>query len=232
LNKQLKFIVLIIFIFVCFIISGVIFKNVSAEQLRDYIDYYGVWAPIIYIILFTLLPIVFFPVAVLALAAGLLFGFWEGTFYTMIGAIMNSSLMFFMAKVLARQSVMSFLHKHLSAERSKLLLEVDPQRGFWFIFTLRLIPLVPYNLINYGAGLTAIRFRDYTTATALGILPGTLVFLNIGDKVVDVHDPRFLVAVILLVILIVISLLLAKKITPDRLEGKKDGEQKKMADIE
>jgi len=226
LNKKLKKIVLVIFVFVLIALFWFLFKNISAEQLRDYINNFGLWAPVIYILLFTLLPIAFFPVAVLALACGLLFGFWEATLYTMIGAFFNSTLMFYLAKVLAQKQVTAFLHKRLPAKWSKVLLEIDPQREFWVIFILRLIPLVPYNLINYGAGLTSIKFKNYTLATMLGILPGTLVFLNIGDKVVDIHDPSFVIAIVLLAVLIAVSLIVSKKISPEKMSNNAISEER------
>jgi len=71
---------------------------------------------------------------------------------------------------------------------------------------------MPYNLINYGAGLTSIKFSSYMLATILGILPGTLVFLNIGNQALNIHNPAFVVSIILLILLTIFSLILGKMI--------------------
>jgi len=117
-----------------------------------------------------------------------------------------------MAKVLAKDAVTKLLQKKFPEKWSKFLLEMDEKQGFRVIFILRLIPAIPYNVINYGAGLTSIKFSNYMIATILGILPGTLVFLNIGNKAIDIHDPAFIISIVLLILLTVFSLLLGKLI--------------------
>ncbi|MDR0879215.1 MAG: TVP38/TMEM64 family protein [Clostridioides sp.] len=197
------------------------FRGVDAENIRAYISGYGRVGPLVYILLFTLLPMAFFPVPVLALAAGLSFGLWAGTLYTVIGAGINCILMFFMAKFLAKDMVKGFLADKLPEKWMEQFDKADGKRGFMIIFILRLIPFMPYNVINYGAGLTSIGFGSYLSATIIGILPGTLVFLNIGDKAVDVKDPAFILSIVLLVLLAVVSVILAKKVSPGDFGDKK-----------
>ncbi|MBE6061524.1 MAG: TVP38/TMEM64 family protein [Clostridium sulfidigenes] len=188
------------------------FRGLTPEILRNYIGGFGYLAPFIYILCFTILPIAFFPVPILALAAGLLFGFLPGTIYTLIGAVLNSSIMFLMAKVLAKDAVTNLLQRKLPENWSSFLFNLDEKKGFGIIFILRLIPAMPYNLINYGAGLTSIKFSSYMLATILGILPGTLVFLNIGNQALNIHNPAFMVSIILLILLTIFSLILGKRI--------------------
>jgi len=188
------------------------FRGLTPEILRNYIGGFGYLAPFIYILCFTILPIAFFPVPILALAAGLIFGFLPGTLYTLIGAVLNSAIMFLMAKVLAKDAVTNLLQRKLPENWSSFLFDLDEKRGFGIIFILRLIPAMPYNLINYGAGLTSIKFSSYMLATILGILPGTLVFLNIGNQALNIHNPSFIVSIILLMLLTIFSLILGKKI--------------------
>lgn len=212
MEKNKKVIILLIILFSLIITYFIFFRGLTPEALRNYIDNFGYLAPLIYILCFTLLPIAFFPVPVLALAAGLLFGFIPGTIYTMVGATLNSAIMFFMAKVLAKDAVTSLLQKKLPEKWSSFLVDLDDKKGFGVIFILRLIPAIPYNLINYGAGLTSIKFSNYMLATFLGILPGTLVFLNIGNQALNIHDPAFIVSIVLLILLTIFSLILGKKI--------------------
>ncbi len=188
-------------------------SNITAQNIRAWISTFGVFAPIAYMFVWALLPIFFFPVPVLALAGGLSFGLIEGTVFTLIGAIINSSLMFIIAKVLAKDMVRNYLEKKLPEKWWKIFMESEGRQGFIIIFICRLIPIMPYNVINYAAGLTNISFLNYSLATAIGILPGTLVFINVGDKLLDVKSPEFVVSIILLIMLMVVSVLLGKYAT-------------------
>ena len=86
--------------------------------------------------------------------------------------------------------------------------------GLALLILLRLIPAVPYNLINYAFGLTAMPFRTYLAASAIGIIPGTLAFINIGDKALDITSPDFWIALGLLGALLLATALLGKAIFP------------------
>ena len=77
----------------------------TPQQLQQALQQTGGWAPVLYIGLFILLPTFFFPVAVLALAGGLLFGLWWGSVYTFIGAVLNCALMFLLARYVGRSQV-------------------------------------------------------------------------------------------------------------------------------
>lgn len=212
MKKNKKLIISMITLLILVITYFAFFRGLTPEILRNYIGGFGYLAPFIYILCFTILPIAFFPVPILALAAGLIFGFLPGTLYTLIGAVLNSAIMFLMAKVLAKDAVTNLLQRKLPENWSSFLFDLDEKRGFGIIFILRLIPAMPYNLINYGAGLTSIKFSSYMLATILGILPGTLVFLNIGNQALNIHNPSFIVSIILLMLLTIFSLILGKKI--------------------
>ena len=80
----------------------------------------------------------------------------------------------------------------------------------------RLIPAVPYNLINYAFGLTGMNYPAYILASALGIIPGTFAFINIGDKAMDIASPSFWIAIGLLVLLLAVTALLGKKLFPEK----------------
>ena len=186
----------------------------TPQQIQEAIGRCGNWAAMAYVGLFTLLPAFFFPVAVLALAGGLLFGLWWGSLYTFLGAILNCTLMFFLARYAGRRQVEQLIQKKLSPLWQNRLQNLNSSGGFLLLIILRLIPAVPYNLINYAFGLTAMPFRTYLLASAIGIIPGTLAFLNIGDKALDVTSPDFWIAIGLLGLLLAITALLGKKLFP------------------
>lgn len=201
----------------------------TPQQLQQALQQTGGWAPVLYIGLFILLPTFFFPVAVLALAGGLLFGLWWGSVYTFIGAVLNCALMFLLARYVGRSQVQRLVEQKLSPQWQRRLQIADGKEGFLLLIILRLIPAVPYNLINYTFGLTGISFSSYLLASAIGIIPGTFAFINIGDKTLEAGSPSFWIAIGLLVLLLAVTGLLGKKLFPGQknaTSSKKNGEQK------
>ncbi len=201
----------------------------TPQQLQQALQQTGGWAPALYIGLFILLPAFFFPVAVLALAGGLLFGLWWGSVYTFIGAVLNCAMMFLLARYVGRSQVQRLVEQKLSPQWQRRLQMADGKEGFLLLIILRLIPAVPYNLINYTFGLTGISFSSYLLASAIGIIPGTFAFINIGDKTLEAGSPSFWIAIGLLVLLLVVTGLLGKKLFPGQknaTSSKKNGEQK------
>ena len=188
--------------------------HITPGQLQAAISRWGKLAPLAYILSFTLLPAFFFPVAILALAGGLLFGLWWGSLYTFLGAILNCTLMFFLARYAGREQVEALLQKKLPPIWKQRIRNLNSGSGFLLLIVLRLIPAVPYNLINYAFGLTAMPFRTYILASAIGIIPGTFAFINIGDKALDVTSPEFWTGIGLLGLLLAVTALLGKKVFP------------------
>lgn len=201
----------------------------TPQQLQQALQQTGGWAPALYIGLFILLPAFFFPVAVLALAGGLLFGLWWGSVYTFIGAVLNCAMMFLLARYVGRSQVQRLVEQKLSPQWQRRLQMADGKEGFLLLIILRLIPAVPYNLINYTFGLTGTSFSSYLLASAIGIIPGTFAFINIGDKTLEAGSPSFWIAIGLLVLLLVVTGLLGKKLFPGQknaTSSRKNGEQK------
>ena len=195
--------------------------HITPGQLHGFISRWGSLAPLAYIGSFALLPVFFFPVAVLALAGGLLFGLWLGSLYTFLGAMFNCTLMFLLARYVGRKKVEQMIQNRLSLFWQEKLKGLEGRGGFLLLVILRLIPAVPYNLINYAFGLTGMKFTTYLIGSAIGIVPGTLAFINIGDKAMDVTSPDFWIAIGLLGGLLVITSILGKYAFP---EDKQNGE--------
>lgn len=175
-------------------------------------------AAVCYIGLFTLLPAFFFPVAVLALAGGLLFGLVRGSIYTFVGALLNCALMFLLARYVGRENIRALVRKKLPQPWQRRLEGLGGREGALLLVILRLIPAVPYNLINYAFGLTEMKLSTYLIFSAIGIIPGTLAFINIGDKALDPASPDFLIAIGLLIALLAVTALLGRKLYPKEKE--------------
>lgn len=186
----------------------------DTQAIHAWVDSYGRLAPIFYIGLWTVLPIFLFPVPPLALPGGILFGLVEGSIYTLIGVFLNASLMYFMTKGLFKNQVKNFLYPRLpESVLSRLYLK--EQRSLWmFFFILRFLPIISYNLINYAAGLTEINYKNHITSTLIGVIPGTIAYINFGDKMLDPKSSDFIIAIGFVVLIVVISLLVAKFYMP------------------
>ena len=156
--------------------------------------------------------------AVLALAGGLLFGLFWGSLYTFLGAIVNCALMFLMARYLGREKIRGLVRRKLPGQWQKRLEGLGGREGALLLILLRLIPAVPYNLINYAFGLTEMKLSTYLLFSAIGIIPGTLAFINIGDKALNPASPDFWIALALLLALLLITALLGKKLYPKEKE--------------
>lgn len=208
-----------------------IFSRFTAEDIRSALTASGPLAPYLYVLLFTVLPAFFFPVAVLALDGGLLFGLLAGSLYTFIGAMLNCTLMFMLARNTLRKPIHSYVGRKLSPYWQQKLDESGGRKGFLLLIALRLIPLVPYNLINYAFALTKMKFKTYMIASALGIIPGTVIFINIGDKAIDPSAPSFWISLGLLLLMIVLTILGSKWLFPelpkesDKQDGRKQQEE-------
>ena len=190
-------------------------NHCTPQSMKNYISSFGMLAPAVYIIMFTIIPLTLFPDAVLALAGGMVFGVGCGTLYTILGAACGGTLSFFISRVFGRDLV-----KKLTKEKMQWFEDGIEKRGFLFILLLRLIPLIPFDVISYGAGLSKIRYRDFIVATFLGIIPGVWVYSNLGDKSGNLFSIEFLEAVAILIMLIIISYFIKKKFSLKTLQNK------------
>lgn len=191
-----------------------VFPHLSQEKIEAKLHEVGAWAGPLYTLLFAILPGFFLPVIFLVFPAGAIFGLWQGIFYTLLGASINMAWMFLVSRYLLQDQVSYFLSKKLSPEWQDRIHKHSQGRGaFFFLFVLRVSPFVPYNLINYAYGITGMKLGDYMLSSILGILPGTVVLLNLGNNIFDVGSPGFWGAIGLFILLAIISSLIAKPLT-------------------
>lgn len=171
---------------------------------------------IIYIVMFSLVPLTLFPDSVLAIAGGLIFGLFNGYIYTTIGALIGGTLSFYISRKLGRNVVKKFTKEKLDKVE-----EMINEKGFFIVFMLRLIPLFPFDVISYGAGLTSIKYKDFILATLFGTIPGILVFVNIGAQSVNIGSTSFYISIAALILLLGISIILKNKFITKNLENNK-----------
>ena len=138
------------------------------------------WAPLAFVALYVVATALDFSGAVLTLAGGAVFGFVWGAVLNTIGANLGASAAFWVTRRLGREGLQAFLGARLRA-----LDRVSAEQGFAWLLRLRLIPVVPFNLLNIAAGLTAMPWRTFAAATAIGILPATLIYTYFADALLS-----------------------------------------------
>ncbi|WP_373598096.1 TVP38/TMEM64 family protein [Paraclostridium bifermentans] len=208
MNKILKItLTMMVFITILWIVYNILNMDIDAHDIQNYVSSYGKFAPIIYIIMFALVPLTLFPDSILAIGGGLIFGLTKGYIYTLIGALLGASLSFYISRKLGRNFV-----KKLTKEKLDTIEKMINDKGFFVVLILRLVPLFPFDIISYGAGLTSIKFRDFMFATLIGTIPGILVFTNIGAQSVNIGSNSFYISIMALVVLVVGSVFFKNKI--------------------
>jgi uncharacterized membrane protein YdjX (TVP38/TMEM64 family) len=155
-------------------------------------------APVVFVLAYAAATVALVPGAPMTALAGVLFGPLVGTGLVVAGATLGATAAFALARRLGRQRVQCVLGPRLT--RADGWLE---RRGFAAMLGLRLTPLVPFNVLNYAAGLSRVPARPYVAATALGIVPAAFAYASLGGTVDDPLSARFLGAVALVVALVV-----------------------------
>lgn len=139
----------------------------------------GPWAPLAYLFLYALTTLLALPGTALTLAAGVLFGRWQGTLLAVFSATLGAVCTFVISRTLGRE----FVARQFAGQPWFEKLERGlSENGLAFVLFVRLVPLFPPPGINYASGLTAVSWRDYAVGTALGILPGTFAYVNLGAE--------------------------------------------------
>lgn len=180
--------------------------DVDANDLRNWILSFGLWAPIMYIVIYTIRPLVFFPASVLSIAGGLAFGAWMGTLYTIIGATLGAMLSFYVAKTLGK----SLVKKEWTGNAGKIQAQME-QNGFLYVLLFRLIPVINFDLISYMAAIAKVRFTSFALATGIGIIPGTFAYNFLGSSFVSGNPRTIFFAVVVFALLTIVPILIRNR---------------------
>ncbi len=184
------------------------YLDFKVEEIRDWILSFGILAPIVYMVIYTIRPLIFFPASVLSIAGGLAFGSLFGTFYTVIGATGGAVLSFIVARKLGK----SIANKDWQGKGRKLQEQLE-KNGFFYVLFFRFVPLFNFDLISYSAGLSKIRFASFFFGTLIGIIPGTFAYNFLGSSLVS-GDPKIIaIAVGVFILLSVIPILIRNRVT-------------------
>ena len=160
----------------------------NAPAIINWTNTLGLIAPVFFLLLYCLATILFLPTMVLTLAGGALFGPVVGTLFNLLGATLGAACAFCISRYLA----FDWLASKKNVRLTKLIAGVEG-RGWQFVALLRLIPIIPFNLVNYGLGVTRIKFSHYLITTIIFLIPAEIFFTYCGYAGMDylVHPQEF-----------------------------------------
>jgi uncharacterized membrane protein YdjX (TVP38/TMEM64 family)/rhodanese-related sulfurtransferase len=150
-------------------------EQLSAAALAQWLAQFGAAGPLAFMLLYAVGTVLFLPGSVLTLAGGAIFGPVWGTLYNLTGATVGATLAFLIARYLAADWV-----ERKSGGIARQLKKGVEEEGWRFVAFVRLVPLFPFNALNYALGLTRIRLLHYIVASYLCMLPGAIAYTYLG----------------------------------------------------
>jgi uncharacterized membrane protein YdjX (TVP38/TMEM64 family) len=180
--------------------------------LRDWIDSLGALGPVVFVFIYAGATVAALPGIAITIVAGAIFGSLVGVIVVSIASTLGASMAFLIARYFARDATAKWLAKR---EKFKKLDDLTEKHGAIIVEIVRLVPLFPFNLVNYGFGLTKVRFWTYVFWSWLCMLPGTILYVVGTDAVIQAivskKAPWTLIGIVIAVgILLVVLVKLAR----------------------
>lgn len=181
MNSKLKYVGIAVIIAGLLASTQLINLQEILTNTLQWINDLGPSAAIVFIIIYMVATVFFFPASILTLGAGIIFDIFLGSLYVFIAASVGASLAFLVGRYIAR----GWVEKRIEGNpRFKAIDQAVAEEGMKIVLLTRLSPIFPFNLLNYAYGLTKVTFRDYVIGT-LGILPGTIMYVYVGSLAKD-----------------------------------------------
>ncbi len=199
LAKRLVFLIFLAAVIVTVKTSG-ISRYLDQETLRAWIESYGALAPIVYMLVYAVAPVFFLPGLPITVVGGIIFGPLWGVVYTITGSTIGACLAFLVSRYLARE----WVERKVNSPRWRRLDEGVEKHGWKVMAFTRLIPLFPFNLLNYAFGLTKIGFRPYAVTTFFCMLPACIAFIVFSSSLLDLIRGRISPTLVIGITLIVL----------------------------
>lgn len=204
--KGIKFLILTIIVVGALLVVNLfnLGEYLDSNRLRGWVDSFGTLGPIVYIAVYSISPAFMVPGLPITIAGALLFGPVWGVVYVTIGATIGSSVSFLIARYLGRSMAEDMVKRLVGDVKFNSLNERVVKGGWKVVAITRLIPLFPYNLLNYAYGLTNIPFGHYVTATFVFMIPGITAYVVFSSSILDVFKgqipPELVIGAVLLLI--------------------------------
>lgn len=191
------------------VVAGIVAFTVGVppiDEVRAVVAAAGWAGPVLYAVLYAGLSLTPAPATALSVGAGVLFGWGVGVPVMLVGALTGALAGFALARCLGRSTV-----EAMGGDRRARLDALLRRRGLFAMIGIRLVPVVPFAVLNMGCGLTGVRARDYVLGTAIGIIPAGSAFVAIGAYGAEPTSLPFLVPVGALVVLAVGGVVVARR---------------------
>ncbi len=173
---------------VILIAVAVLVQLPTAVQLRDWATSVGPWFPVAFLAAHIVVTVFPFPRTVFTLAAGLLFGPYLGVPLAVLASTLSAVIALLLVRAAGWQLSRLVRHPRVDSLDARLR-----ERGWPAIVSMRMIPAVPFSVVNYAAGASAVRVLPYTLATFVGLLPGTAAVVILGDALTGNVSPLLFV---------------------------------------
>jgi len=161
--------------FVLVFIGFALIFNQHANDILVWIKSLGWSAPVIFCLFYVVATLFFMPTLVITFAGGAVFGPLWGSLLNLTGATLGATVAFCFSRYMAHK-----LHYKFYNYKIGQLIRVFDRRGWPFLAFLRIIPVLPFNLVNYGLGLTKMKLRDYVIVTAVFLTPPEIIYTSCG----------------------------------------------------
>ena len=169
---------------------GITLAVVGTDGVRDLLTDVGEsnWGVAAFILVYAVAVVLLLPGTIGTLTAGAVFGFPLGAVAALGGATLGATLSFLVSRLMGREGAQS-----LFGDRLESVDEFIGRNDFTSILILRLMPIVPFNLLNYGSGLTSVRTSRYVAASAIGMAPATILTTGLGDQADNPTGTAFII---------------------------------------
>ena len=155
---------------------AVVYRDaINVAQLTEWVEAAGIWAPLVFILAYMVATVFFLPGLVFTIAGGALFGPVWGTLINLTGATLGAVVAFLVSRYVAGDWV-----RQKTGGRLQKIMDGVADEGWRFVAFVRLVPLFPFNMLNYALGLTPIRLSHYAIATFVFMLPGGAAYTYVG----------------------------------------------------
>jgi len=177
--QKIMFIVFLILVIVSIILYKIFGENLDITQVNNQLKSFGIWAPIIFIVIYTF-GTIFIPSTPFMAIAGIFFDFTYGLIYTIIGGLLSSIVVFAFARKTGQDSVEKLLKNKYAGYLTKYDARLK-EGGIFSLIILRIMPIMPFNVLNILMGISKIEIRNYVIGTVLGLIPSNVVTVYFGS---------------------------------------------------
>lgn len=178
----------------------------SIEQIQQLVEGFGIFGILIFIFIASIRPFLFFPNVLIFIAGGLIYGTFFGSLFSLIGIMIAATLCYWLGS--------KFQNIFSKIVGPKYLIRLQSMRDEEIIttlFVMRVTPVIPIDVIGYGAGLVAMPYEKFFIGTLLGFIPKTILYTLLGDAINDIFSMKTMIIFVVLILFAIIPTIFYNK---------------------